>query len=958
MPGDKPVDAKTLTNAARVALQCAHQTILPEEQYELHIRSDTLDGTNHQQLDKYYRYVGPLTGDLEPRLLAGKTLTVEVHARGDLWSPSRIFASRHPRYPLRLRLECKQVYQDPTGSQRPVEQKAALGRCHMLWLPIATQACIRDFRKGLGKLVARECQIVDSATYGVEVFYKRSKDLSAEQVKAGFEKQVADCVNTGSPFYVEFVIIRKNAAGSCKPVRRPIIEFATTATSGTSTQTAPIVANAPMTSQAADEHTLSKAARATVPQQYPQSRQTDSLDESAHYTRMNGSLAAAFDAQIKMMRNTRQEVAQAYLASNRRQEGTPHHHAPVADRCAVVFDGRPGTLPARRNSTAHGSSLLSKALATRPHCRNGMIREGSHGLNAMSRATMTGAAPGCEVTQHPPDCAVGLPTPAASPTKHGASCNNCERVIEGERFKCLNCPDYDCCMTCRPTLAEVHPHHRFVTLREADLIPEGIRPSDWMMHPGVICDGCDGAIVGPRYKCGMCPDFDYCAECEANPRRTHGKEASIPHIFLKINQPLPRSFNLLASLHKNSYHKVQPSESKSVCTTCSPDTLRKASVERSQSRARTCESDGSLGSAGTASSANAEASEHLIVKADHSTPPLIPAGTASGSSDPLDNSTSGPKASEAKIDSSVSHIATLPDDGEPAVSHDMELVQDCSVVDGTKIAAGSQFVKTWLVKNIGAKPWPVGTTLRCIAVTDDEEMPSEPVTLAESIPVGGVFALSSPVIRAPDKAGRWTAFFRLQLPQTEHSTPWQWQYNSRFGQQLWCCIEVVKEPSTSSLPSTSAASSASWDPSHAYSGEQVVLIDAEDGSESKEQRLDTDDLACSGSSFFATPFAPQSVSDSLSEQGNAKEDVIGHSDVPSGSQAPWPTVLCASWDDDEDEIGATYDFTASDAEGLSSNECGVSENGRDDSDDADEDGGFELVEASSTEADGDSDGVA
>lgn len=34
-------------------------------------------------------------------------------------------------------------------------------------------------------------------------------------------------------------------------------------------------------------------------------------------------------------------------------------------------------------------------------------------------------------------------------------------------------------------------------------------------HPGVVCDGCEQSpIVGLRFKCTVCPDFDLCAACE------------------------------------------------------------------------------------------------------------------------------------------------------------------------------------------------------------------------------------------------------------------------------------------------------------------------------------------------------------------------------------------------------------------------------------------------------------
>jgi len=51
-----------------------------------------------------------------------------------------------------------------------------------------------------------------------------------------------------------------------------------------------------------------------------------------------------------------------------------------------------------------------------------------------------------------------------------------------------------------------------------------------VIHPNVECDGCGMApIVGPRYKCSVCKDFDYCQTCEE--RKPH------PHPFIKINQP-------------------------------------------------------------------------------------------------------------------------------------------------------------------------------------------------------------------------------------------------------------------------------------------------------------------------------------------------------------------------------------------------------------------------------------
>jgi len=53
------------------------------------------------------------------------------------------------------------------------------------------------------------------------------------------------------------------------------------------------------------------------------------------------------------------------------------------------------------------------------------------------------------------------------------------------------------------------------------------------VHGNVTCDACNvHPIVGPRYNCTVCRDFDLCAKCEATPG-SHPAE----HPMLKIRQP-------------------------------------------------------------------------------------------------------------------------------------------------------------------------------------------------------------------------------------------------------------------------------------------------------------------------------------------------------------------------------------------------------------------------------------
>jgi len=62
---------------------------------------------------------------------------------------------------------------------------------------------------------------------------------------------------------------------------------------------------------------------------------------------------------------------------------------------------------------------------------------------------------------------------------------------------------------------------------------EPTKESSVAAHGNVRCDGCNVfPIVGPRYNCTVCPDFDLCAKCEA--AAVHPAE----HPLLKFRQPV------------------------------------------------------------------------------------------------------------------------------------------------------------------------------------------------------------------------------------------------------------------------------------------------------------------------------------------------------------------------------------------------------------------------------------
>ena len=57
-----------------------------------------------------------------------------------------------------------------------------------------------------------------------------------------------------------------------------------------------------------------------------------------------------------------------------------------------------------------------------------------------------------------------------------------------------------------------------------------------MVHPNVICDGCNGPVVGTRYKCSVCPDYDLCAACEGKGIHKEHSKLAFPSPFGHLSE--------------------------------------------------------------------------------------------------------------------------------------------------------------------------------------------------------------------------------------------------------------------------------------------------------------------------------------------------------------------------------------------------------------------------------------
>ena len=102
------------------------------------------------------------------------------------------------------------------------------------------------------------------------------------------------------------------------------------------------------------------------------------------------------------------------------------------------------------------------------------------------------------------------------------TCDGCQMSpIVGKRYKCECCPNFDFCEECYKKNKEKHGHN-FKEVETKALIkqllnrfvPKAETKEGKPIHLMCTCDGCGkNPIIGPRFKCKICPEFNYCETC-------------------------------------------------------------------------------------------------------------------------------------------------------------------------------------------------------------------------------------------------------------------------------------------------------------------------------------------------------------------------------------------------------------------------------------------------------------
>ncbi|ORZ26475.1 hypothetical protein BCR41DRAFT_348372 [Lobosporangium transversale] len=338
----------------------------------------------------------------------------------------------------------------------------------------------------------------------------------------------------------------------------------------------------------------------------------------------------------------------------------------------------------------------------------------------------------------------------ASAIAHPAKCDMCnQKICYGTRYKCIVCPDYDLCQKCRPFARTQHKGHSFMPIDFPGQVNISV---DKTPHPGVVCDGCNEDIFGVRYKCGNCPDYDLCGNCEASPSFVHDPD----HLFIKIRKPInSQSMSplqaLLPMMYTNGRAKEINSNVRPVGQTSLPSPQQECST---------------------------------------SVPQIEVPSKLSQKRRTIDATlTTQKEDSKARENPGLDQTEEI---------WNAAFVKDINFHDGTPILAGSQFLKIWEISNTGPNEWPTDTVLQYIGgdrmFTDadsDTNAPQFKTCLAKV----GESTYVSAHLKAPGSPGRYVSHWRLVTPSGEH-----------FGQRIWCDV-LVEEGGTESSSDSMGSSS-------------------------------------------------------------------------------------------------------------------------------------------------------
>lgn len=382
---------------------------------------------------------------------------------------------------------------------------------------------------------------------------------------------------------------------------------------------------------------------------------------------------------------------------------------------------------------------------------------------------------------------------------HNALCDGCDAPVYGIRHKCLECPDWDYCNDCVVDADAKHPGHRFVPIYEP---LQSVRHQAFgrqHVHFGICCDGplcCSPNsfpkyISGVRYKCTICHDTDFCANCEASPLNNHNPS----HPLIKIRTPI-RQVTVTTTGEEGSGQPMPQMGDRYKMDPC-PDVVN----TKSMASVRTVADVEPVPVAEKVIQENVEASPEEEAAQDVEKAPEPVRQIEKEAVQHIENA---PEPVHQIEKEAVQHIENAPEPArqiEEAQLTEKDLsavfVSD-AVVDGTRLPPNHVFQQTWVLRNDGEHAWPANCCVKFVGGDYmghvDSNQPagiSELVSASESticyLPLQPGMQFSFTVLlRTPAREGKFTSYWRLASKD-----------GLKFGDRLWCDIKVENPPQDS-----------------------------------------------------------------------------------------------------------------------------------------------------------------
>ena len=268
-----------------------------------------------------------------------------------------------------------------------------------------------------------------------------------------------------------------------------------------------------------------------------------------------------------------------------------------------------------------------------------------------------------------------------------------------------------------------------------------MRVRNYQHHRGIYCDGplCSGKdsyIVGDRYKCAVCHDTDFCANCEAIPKLEHNRT----HPLIKFKTPV-RNVSVTTMGEKPNGEQMRTMGDQ-------PPQTSSKSTETTHA----------------AASANAATQVQTVAE-------VMPTEVAK---------------EEPKSEAILSRAA------EPVATPELRSVYVSDVIaDGSIMAPSHRFTQTWTLRNPGPHRWPAGCCAWYIGgdgmLDIDPNHPSHVSQMykaSKSNVIDRVVEVGEEIeihvtLRTPEKKGSFVSYWRLKDAD-----------GMPFGHKIWCDVEV------------------------------------------------------------------------------------------------------------------------------------------------------------------------